>query len=405
MFQCAPARFKVRALLALLTLLTLLPMLCWSQPLTLDHRMNERVLMLPADTSDAKLETTIFMPDGGGPFPILIINHGKDAGSPRRQARERFYHMARSFVERGYAVLVPMRQGFAGSGGQYQQHGCDMTANGLAQARDIAATLDWVRAQFWADAERIVVAGQSFGGLATIALGTTSLPGVRGLMNVAGGLRDSACAWRSALVSAFASYGAHSQLPSLWLYGQNDTLFAPDLARQMHAAYTSTGGRAELVELPPFKRDAHGMLASRDGESFWLAPTERFLQAIGMPVERRYQVAPLPTPAPSSFARLDDVTAVPYLSEAGRAAYRAYLDKNTPRAFAVSPSGAWTWAEEGEDPMGRALATCSATSGTPCQLYSVDQAVVWTAREAQMASDTRAVDAWATSASGASQAP
>jgi hypothetical protein len=49
----------------------------------------------------------------------------------------------------------------------------------------------------------------------------------------------------------------------------------------------------------------------------------------------------------------------------------------TPRAFAVSASGGWTWAEEGEDPDGRALATCSAKSKEPCRLYSVDDYVVW----------------------------
>jgi hypothetical protein len=43
----------------------------------------------------------------------------------------------------------------------------------------------------------------------------------------------------------------------------------------------------------------------------------------------------------------------------------------------VSASGGWTWAEEGEDPDGRALATCSAKSKEPCRLYSVDDYVVW----------------------------
>jgi hypothetical protein len=49
----------------------------------------------------------------------------------------------------------------------------------------------------------------------------------------------------------------------------------------------------------------------------------------------------------------------------------------TPRAFAVSPSGAWCWAEEGEDPDARALAACEKKSNQPCRLYSVDDYVVW----------------------------
>ncbi|WP_229507696.1 hypothetical protein [Massilia sp. Dwa41.01b] len=86
---------------------------------------------------------------------------------------------------------------------------------------------------------------------------------------------------------------------------------------------------------------------------------------------------PPPLPARTDFARVDDVEAVPFLSENGRRAYADYLTKMTPRAFAVSPSGAWTWAEEGESPEARALATCSAKSTEACKLYSVDDYVVW----------------------------
>ena len=346
----------------------------------LDYRMNEHIVQVPAGDDGVTLETTVFQPNGPGPFPLIVINHGKDSGRPSRQPRDRFYYMASAFVKRGYAVMVPMRQGFSNSGGRYRDHGCDMTANGYTQAADIRATLDYARRQSWVDSERMVVAGQSYGGLATIALGTERLPGVRGLINFAGGLRDDSdrCAWRSQLVSAFAEYGARAKLPSLWMYGQNDSLFGPELAGRMHASYVQAGGRGRLVEFPSFKRDAHGMLASRDGEKVWLADTERFLQEIGMPTAVVVDVPAPPTPARTGFAQVDDAEAVPFLSEHGRRAYRDYLTKMTPRAFAVSPSGGWTWAEEGEDPEGRALATCSAKSKDPCRLYSVDDYVVWT---------------------------
>jgi hypothetical protein len=96
-----------------------------------------------------------------------------------------------------------------------------------------------------------------------------------------------------------------------------------------------------------------------------------------MPTKVLYDIPDKPEPAATRFAAIDDVTAVPFLSENGRKAYSEYLSKMTPRAFALSPSGAWCWAEEGEDPDARALATCSAKSDKPCKLYSVDQRVVW----------------------------
>jgi dienelactone hydrolase len=365
---------------ALLAGLAMVPGIAIEQELELDYRMNEQIVQVPAGYENrAMLETTVFRPNGPGPFPLLVINHGKDPGRPSAQPRDRFYHMATAFVKRGYAVMVPMRQGFANSTGRYRDRGCDMTANGYLQAEDIRSTLEYARSQSWIDKDHIVVAGQSYGGLATMALGTEELPGVRGLINFAGGLRDDSdrCAWRSALVSAFAEYGANSKVPSLWMYGENDSLFGPDLANRLHEAYAQAGGKARLVEFPSFKRDAHGMLASRDGEKIWLNDTVRFLKGVGMPTEVLYNVPPRPTAPRTDFAKVDEIEAVPFLSENGRAAYADYLTKMTPRAFAVSPSGAWTWAEEGEAPDARALATCSAKSSEPCKLYSIDDYVVW----------------------------
>jgi dienelactone hydrolase len=360
--------------------LTLLPSRADEAATELDYRLNEQIVLIPAGQSgQAMMETTVFRPNGPGPFPLLIINHGKDAGAPSRQPRDRFFFMATAFVKRGYAVIVPMRQGFSNSTGHYRDFGCNMTANGFSQANDVRDAVTFARRQGWIDAERIVVAGQSYGGMATLALGTEQLPGVRGLINFAGGLRDDAnsCDWRSELVRAFGTYGAHSKVASLWLYGANDSLFGPELVARMHDAFVRSGGHARLVEYGAFKRDAHGMVASRDGEAIWWRETEQFLRQLGMPTSLRHAVSARPTLPTSDFARLDDVDAVPFMGEHGRRAYREYLAKLTPRAFALSASGAWCWAEEGEDPDARALATCEKKGGQPCRLYSVDEKVVW----------------------------
>lgn len=366
--------------LGFIVCLTLLPSLAAEQVQLLDYRLNEQIVQVPAGKGGhARLQTTVFRPDGPGPFPLVIINHGKDAGAPSRQARDRFIYMATAFVKHGYAVMVPMRRGFAGSGGRYVEYGCNMTANGLGQASDVHDTLDFARRQSWVDSERIVVAGQSYGGLATLALGTQDLPGVRGLINFAGGLKDNAnrCDWRAELVRAMANYGGNNRLPSLWMYGENDSLFNPELVARMHAAYVKAGGSAHLVEYGAFRRDAHGMIGSREGEKVWWGETEQFLRSIGMPTRELYAVAPAPSMPKSDFAPLDDVDAVPFLREAGRVAYKEYLSKLSPRAFAVAPNGAWCWAEDGEDPELRALSSCEQKGGQRCRLYSVDNNVVW----------------------------
>lgn len=345
-------------------------------------RLTEQVLSIPVmhGNSMVELETTVYRPPGDGPFPVLVMNHGKSPGNPRLQARDRYIAISREFVRRGYAVVIPMRTGFAHSTGDYIEQGCDLARNGQVQANDVQGVVDYLTGQSWIDRTRILIAGQSHGGLTTMAFGTRDLPGVRGLINFAGGLRADRgpCQWRQALVQAFADYGGHSHIPSLWFYGANDSYFDPALAATLLQAYVDAGGKARLVAFGTFKQDAHAMSGSRDGVSIWWPETERFLKQIGMPTDERISLLPEPRPPASRYAAIDNVDAIPFIRENGREQYRIFLGKPTPRAFAVSRSGGWSWAEDGDDPVGRVLATCQKASGQTCELYAIDDDVVWT---------------------------
>ncbi len=349
---------------------------------SLDTVLNEQVVMVPAQfgAQTVELETTIFKPPGDGPFPLLIMNHGKALGNPRNQNRDRFIVLSREFVKRGYAVVIPMRKGFSKSSGEYIDRGCDMTAHGQFQADDLQSTLEYLRTQHWADAEHVLVAGQSYGGLTALAFGTRHFPGVKGLINFAGGLKmhGGSCRWQQSLVQAFATYGAKTTLPSIWFYGANDNHFSLDLATQLHNAYVQAGGNAKLVAFGPFKKDAHGMSGSRDGVKIWWPETEKFLKELGLPTEPVLALNNEIKVPEREYAAIDNVDAIPYLKGSAREQYRVFLSKSTPRAFAVSPSGAWSWAEDGDDPVEQALADCQKNSSQPCRLYAVDNHVVWT---------------------------
>ena len=350
---------------------------------TIDASINEQVLMLSVTENGSPLqfETTIYKPPGEGPFPLLLMNHGKERGKPSAQKRDRFLAMGREFVRRGYAVAVPMRKGFSKSGGIYSDFGCNMHDNGIMQADDIEAALRALTKMSWVDQDRVIVAGQSYGGLATMAFGTRLFPGVRGLLNFAGGLRIDGdyCDWKAALVTAFTRYGSRTSLPSLWFYGENDSYFDPSLAQRLQNAYQSAGGSSQLIAYGRFKLDAHGLISSRDGIPVWWPETERFLQRLGLPTDINTLIGEAARIPASGFAALENTDAVPHLTETGREAYRHYLSQPLPRAFAVSASGAWSWAEDGDDPPSRALAACQKSSKSPCSLYSVDQDVVWKA--------------------------
>jgi len=346
-----------------------------------DLSLNEQVVMLPirANGSVLQIQTTIFKPPGPGPFPLLLMNHGKTLGIPSLHKRQRYLAMSREFVRRGYAVVVPMRKGFAKSEGIYSDLGCNMADNGQLQAEDIESALSALINEVWVDKQRIIVAGESYGGLAALAFATRRFPGVVGVINFSGGLRveDHLCDWKESLINAVASYGAQTDIPSLWFYGENDRLFDQPLANQLHETYQIAGGSSRLITFGKFKNNAHDMIFSHTGLPYWLSDVERFLAELGLPFS---PMITLPEPrkkAATQFAALDDVEAVPHLSGSGRAGYREYLSKSSPRAFAISSNGAWGWAEDGDDPIERALATCQKYSRSACELYSIDNDIVW----------------------------
>jgi len=350
----------------------------------LDKELNETIVTIPKKgfLFTAQLETTIYKPEGDGPFPIVVINHGKATGDPRFQERNRPHIAVRYFMQRGYVVVVPMRQGFSKSTGNYIGAGCNVESNGRVQAEDVQAVLDHVAAQQYADKNNILVLGQSHGGWTTLAFGTLNYPGVKGLVNFAGGLRQEQCAaWESTLARSAGSYGQETKLPSIWFYGDNDSYFNSTTFHRMHDAYVSKGGRATLIAYGKFGDDAHRMFTSRSAEPIWQPVVSRFLREIGLPheiVRPQYADTPL-TAAPSrtDFAPLDKPEAVPHVREKGREGYAVFLTKDFPRAFAVAPNGAWGWSNGGNDPLKRALDNCNRTGSGACKLYAVDDAVVW----------------------------
>ncbi len=380
----APGMNKVIRILLALRLLACSGLLL-AQPAEFNDSVNEAVIRIPKPgLFSVELETTIYKPDGAGPFPIALINHGKALGDPRFQSRYQPILAVRYFMQRGYAVVVPMRQGFSKSGGSYIGAGCNVQSNGQVQATDVKAVLDHVTSQTWADKERIVVLGQSHGGWTTLAFGTQNYPGVKALVNFAGGLRQPNCVnWEGGLARAAADYGKETSVPSLWFYGDNDSYFSIDTFQAMFERYNATGGQAKLLAFGKFGADAHSMFGSRAGGPIWQPPVSRLLAAVGLPSEpqaefAKYKMLGLtPIPPKTSFAMLEDESKLPHVKESGRSGYRIYLTKPVPRAFAIGPKGGWAWSDGGEDPLKRALDNCKRSAQTECKLYSVDDDVVW----------------------------
>ena len=92
----------------------------------------------------------------------------------------------------GFAVVIPMRRGYGHSEGNYAEaegpcENADFYAAGRESARDLRATVEYVAALPGIDPERLVLVGHSTGGFASLILASQGLPGVRGVINFAGG--------------------------------------------------------------------------------------------------------------------------------------------------------------------------------------------------------------------------
>jgi len=131
----------------------------------------------------------LFRPEGEGPFPVVLYNHGSAPGMLNSRASAVIGPL---FVARGWAFFMPYRrgQGLSEGAGAYigdaidaarRQHGqADAAAtmvNLLAteQLRDQLAALAWLKTQPYIDASRVAVAGNSFGGIETV-LGVADAP-------------------------------------------------------------------------------------------------------------------------------------------------------------------------------------------------------------------------------------
>lgn len=89
------------------------------------------------------------------------------------------------------------------------------------------------------------------------------------------------------------------------------------------------------------------------------------------------------------YAPLADAEAIPFVNPAGRKAYKDFLAKPKPRAFAIAANGAWGWSAPIEatyaatrylDTIARAMERCERRGEGTCKLYAVDDRVVWEPR-------------------------
>jgi dienelactone hydrolase len=246
--------------------------------------------LIPAPANATMMRTFVFRPPGEGPFPLVVLNHGSWEWKERRAkfGDPTFALATEWFIERGYAVAIPQRPGHGKTGGPYleAQNGCanaDFFKAGLGTADSIMAAITYLRTQPFVRGDDIIVLGQSAGGWGAIALASRNPPGVKAIINVAGGRGgrsydkpNNNCA-PERLADAAGRFGRTARIPTLWLYTRNDTFFAPELSRRMSDEYRNAGGVIEFHLLPAFGEEGHELLFQPAGMKIWAPVIENFL--------------------------------------------------------------------------------------------------------------------------------
>lgn len=351
--------------------------------------LREETVHIPVTVKDlyGRQETrnipiVIFRPQGDGPFPLVVFNHGRAVPAKRAtQGRNRPETLARYLVAKGFMVMAPTRVGYGETYGSFdpeEKGSCAsprMEPMSIAASDQVLATVEFAKTLPYADTTRWIVSGISVGGLTTVATVGRNPPGLLGGINFAGGSGGDpeAQPGRPCSPNSIASYwgglAKSAKAPMLWLYWQNDKYWGEDIPKKWHKAWVDGGAQAAMTTFPPSGDDGHGGINT--DMDHWLPVVDAFLGQLGFG-----KPAIVTKPPATDFADIAEAIKVPISAKSQASAYAKFLETKPPRAFAVGNKGGWGYSH-GDYAMGRALGFCQ-RSGQTCKLYAVDDQIVWT---------------------------
>jgi dienelactone hydrolase len=348
-------------------------------------RLIQEEIRIPARDGGYSIAATILRPDGAGPFGAVVLNHGVPGSEHERlkeSAAADFNAAAPVFARRGYVVVMPMRRGFGATGGEFAEDAgpCRNPNYMRAEAeasRDVMAAYEYARSLPYVDGNRMILAGQSAGGIVSMFAAATYQPqGLVAVLAFAAGrggnpdLRPGTPCAVEPVARVFDAMGAKIGVPVLMHYAENDRYFGPATTKLWHQRFVAAGARAEYVMQPAFGRDGHYLFGDIVGVRWWLPAVERFLAKNAVAFDR------LDSPSQPLFAKVPVEQ-----SDSCRALYRAFLEAPAPRAYAVSTDGRCGFAGAMHDATKVALRECRSVAGANCALYAVDSEVVWKSDE------------------------
>jgi carboxymethylenebutenolidase len=234
---------------------------------------NARLVSFPAP--GGTLQGYLYVPEGTGPFPAVLWNHGSERHPGAQPELAQFYN------SHGFVFFLPHRRGQGRSPGPYimdeiRGHGgtAAVQAQQLAN-EDVIAAMTWLLAQKEVDRNRVVVSGCSFGGIQTLLAAEKGM-GARAFIAFA----PAAQSWgNGALDQLLENAVKRAKAPVFVLQAKNDYSLGP--TEVLGKIAKAKGGQARIY--PAFgnsPQDGHsGFATTAAGIAVWGDDVLKFIEA------------------------------------------------------------------------------------------------------------------------------
>lgn len=244
------------------------------------------------DGKPVHLEIVTFTPAGDGPFPLAVLNHGSTGRGTDPQSFTKTWVDPRLAVflnERGWMVAFPQRRGRGRSEGLYDEgfyadrtrgYTCDseISLRGAERALDdLYAAVAALRHRGDVAQSRILIGGQSRGGVLSIAYSGRHPDQVAGAINFVGGWLGDGCSSAHLVNTTLFKQGAGFGRQTLWLYGRNDPFYTIQHSRKNFEAFESAAGEGLFMEFDVPGGYGHGLIGY---DALWSEPIERYLHSM-----------------------------------------------------------------------------------------------------------------------------
>jgi dienelactone hydrolase len=239
-----------------------------------------------------ELKGWLYKPEGKGPFPAIIWNHGSEK-QPRAHPE-----LGKFYTSHGFVVFLPVRRGHEPSPGQYIQDSWEAYRKEASDPskiaakiiqlqeecnQDVVAAVEWIKKQQVVDAKNIAVTGCSYGGIQTLLASEKEI-GVKAFVPFA----PAAMTWRNvALRERMSECVRNAKAPVFLIQAKNDYSTGP--SEVLGPLLSARGGLYRNKVYPEFgttPQEGHGGFACWDeGIAIWGNDVLSFLKEAGLPVK------------------------------------------------------------------------------------------------------------------------